>query len=237
MRSAVRRHDVELPFTREQFFDAFAAYNRALWPFALGLWAFALAAAARLARAADGDSRFPASMLAVQWAWAALAYHAAFFSAINRAAWLFAALFVIQSGLVVWFGLVRGQLRFSRAGSPRRLVAWILIGSSLLYPILAQVEGHAYPASPTFGVPCPTTILTIGFLFAADPPWPRTLAVIPMLWAFIGGSASGLLGVRSDLLLVAAGLALVADLVPWRRVWTKDRPGQGMSNRGLRWRH
>jgi hypothetical protein len=29
---------MQLPFTREQFFDLFAAYNEALWPGAAGLW-------------------------------------------------------------------------------------------------------------------------------------------------------------------------------------------------------
>ena len=28
---------MDLPFTRDQFFDVLAAYNRSRWPFALGL--------------------------------------------------------------------------------------------------------------------------------------------------------------------------------------------------------
>ena len=69
----------------------------------------------------------------------------------------------------------------------------------------------------TFGVPCPTALLTVGFLFAVDPPWPLTVAAIPLLWAFIGGSASVQLGVRADLMLWTAGLALIGYLfVPGR---------------------
>lgn len=52
------------------------------------------------------------------------------------------------------------------------------------------------------------TLLTIGFLFAATRPWPRPVAVIPVLWAFVAGSAASLLGVRADMMLWVAGVAL-----------------------------
>ena len=203
---------VNLPFTRDQFFDVFAAYNRSLWPFALALWGYALVAAVVLARDL-GRGRFGAVMLAVQWAWAGAAYHAAFFAAINPAAWVFATLFVIEGGLLVWFGVIRDQLRFSATGSLRHVAAWTLIIYALLYPLLAQAEGHPFPRGPTFGVPCPTTFLTIGWLLAADPPWPKVVALIPIGWAFVGGSAAVLLGVRADLMLWVAGIALTASLL------------------------
>jgi hypothetical protein len=130
---------------------------------------------------------------------------------------LFAALFVIESGLLVWFGVVRTQLRFSATGSPRHVAGWALILYALLYPLLAQAGGHAFPRGPTFGVPCPTALLTIGWLLAADPAWPKVVALVPIGWALIGGSAAGLLGVRADLMLWVAGIALtVSALVPVR---------------------
>ena len=197
-----------LPFTPDEFFDVFAAYNRSLWFVALTLWLYAVAGAVVLARHRDRGGRFLSCSLAVQWAWVAVVYHGAFFASINPAAWLFAALFLIQSALFVWFGLVRNELRFSASGSPRGVVAWMLIIYSLVYPMLAQLDGHAFPRGPTFGVPCPTTLLTIGFLFAAVPPWPRVLALIPVLWAFVAGSAALVLGVRADLMLWVSGVAL-----------------------------
>jgi len=39
------------------------------------------------------------------------------------------------------------------------------------------------------------------------------VAVIPIGWAFVGGSAAGLLGVRTDLLLWVAGISLTASLL------------------------
>jgi uncharacterized protein DUF6064 len=79
--------------------------------------------------------------------------------------------------------------------------------------LLTQVEDRAFPESATFGLPCPTTILTIGWLFLADPASPTVLALIPIGWALLGGSAAGLLGVRADLMLWVAGIALTASLL------------------------
>jgi len=202
---------VSLPFTSAQFFDVFGAYNRALWVVALGLWLYAVAGAVVLARFSR-RSRFVSILLAVQWAWAGLAYHAMFFSRINPAAWLFAALFVVQSLLFFRFGVIHQQLRFSPRGSFRHAAAWTFILYGLIYPLIVRIEGHVLPDAPTFGVPCPTTVLTIGFLLAADPPWPRAIAVIPLLWSFVAGSAAILLGVRADLMLWVAGLALAIEL-------------------------
>ncbi len=206
-----------LPFTPDQFFDVFGAYNRLLWPFALGLWLYALIGVVLLGRSSAGCGRFIATMLAVEWAWAGLAYHALFFTSINPAAWLFAVLFLVQSALFVWFGVVRDRLQFSRSGSLRHVMVWMLLVYSLAYPLIVLVEGHTFPEAPTFGVPCPTTLLTVGFLLAATSPWPRSVAVIPLLWAFVASSAASLLGVRADLMLWVAGTALsLYILIPGR---------------------
>ena len=131
---------MSLPFTSDEFFDVLAAYNRSFWPIALALWAYALATAVVLARH-HGRTRFAAAMLAVQWVWAGVAYHAVFFTAINPAAWLFAALFLVEGALLAWFGVVHEQLRFSSTGSLRHVAAWTLIISALLYPVLAASRG------------------------------------------------------------------------------------------------
>jgi hypothetical protein len=204
---------MNLPFTRDQFFDVFAAYNQSLWPFAVALWIYALAAAIILGRRHRAQARFAAAMLAVQWAWAGVAYHAIFFAAINPAARLFGALFIVEAGLLVWFGVVHERLRFSPTGSLRHVAAWTVIVYSLLYPLIAYADGHAFPRGPTFGVPCPTTLLTIGWLLAACAPWPRAVALIPIGWAVVGGSAAVLFGVRTDLMLWAAAVALAASML------------------------
>jgi hypothetical protein len=104
-------------------------------------------------------------------------------------------------------------LRLPGGLSVRGVLSWTLIVYALLYPAIARGEGRVFPRLPTFGVPCPTTILTIGFLLAADRTLPRSVAVIPMMWAFVGGSAAFLFGVRADLMLAAAGIVLAVDIL------------------------
>jgi hypothetical protein len=78
------------------------------------------------------------------------------------------------------------------------VVAFALVG----YPIIGTVTGHAYPATPTFGLPCPTTIFTFGILLMAARPLPRWVLAAPMAWAAIGAAAAFSLGITQDLALV-----------------------------------
>jgi hypothetical protein len=207
-----------LPFAPDEFFDVLAAYNEWLWPVVLMLWLVTAYAVVMLIRARPVRIWFIPGLLAFQWAWSGLAYHAAFFSRINTAAWVFAGLFVLEAALLVWYGVVHYRFRLSRGSFFQQVLSWGLIAYALLYPAIARAEGHAFPRLPIFGVPCPTTILTIGFLLAVDRSLPRLVAVIPLLWAFIGGSAAFLFGVRADLMLLAAGVALAVDLIRSRHV-------------------
>lgn len=215
---------MDLPFTRAEFFDIFAAYNIAWWPAAVALWAVSLGLVIRALGPAGPSHRALGALLAVHWAWSAVAYHAAYFSRINPAAWIFAALFLIQAGFFIWVGVLRDGLRFSTGQSARHLAAGVLIAYALAYPLLNAALGHGYPRAPTFGVPCPTTIFTAGLLLASAPArW--TVSVIPIVWSAIGGSAAVLLGVRADLVLPVAGVLLVMRLVAGHRdpAWAARR--------------
>jgi hypothetical protein len=207
-----------LPFSADAFFDLFAAYNGKLWPAAVLLWIGSAWAFLMLLRGRASLSRFPAVLLVLQWMWTAVAYHWLFFTRINPAAWAFGIMFLFEAVLLARYAM-RRPLQFARMNSTRGAIAAGIIGYALAYPALAAAGGHVYPRVPTFGVPCPTTILTIGFLLAVRPALPRMTAVVPILWAAIGGSASVLLGVWADLMMPVAAAALLVDV--WVR--TKGR--------------
>ncbi len=200
---------MRLPFTREEFFDLLAAYNGALWPGAVVLWVASVLACVWLLSSRRSHHRWISGLLAVEWAWSGVAYHIAFFTRINQAAWLFAAMFVVQAGLFLWLGVIRGQLSFTSRRTTWSPIAWILIGYALLYPAINAVQHASVVRIPTFGLPCPTTILTAGLLLLA-PARSRALAIIPIIWAAIGGSAAFLLGVSADYGLLVAGISLAA---------------------------
>ena len=116
-----------LPFTREQFFDLFVAYNQALWPAVVALWVASTAVVALRLSARHQHDRWVSALLVGHWAWSALAYHLAFFTRINPAAWLFAALFLGEAVLVFRAGVVQRRLSFAPWGSAWAPLAWGLI--------------------------------------------------------------------------------------------------------------
>jgi hypothetical protein len=156
-----------------------------------------------------------AILLAFLWVWTGIAYHLAFFAAINPAAVPFAVLCLVEAAVLLVCGGILGRIEFrGPSGDWRWITGAALIAYGLVvYPLLGMVLGHTYPASPTFGLPCPTTIFTIGLLFMAFPTARWYLLVIPLAWSFVGGSAAFKLGIREDMGLLVSGVLLVVLII------------------------
>lgn len=209
-----------MPFTADQFFAVFAAYNQALWPLPVAAYLAGLCAVAVLLRPSRVSAGVIAGVLALFWAVNGLGYHLSWFAGINPAARLFSAAFVLQALLLALAPLAAPSLRFELRADARSALGIAMVGYAMvLYPVLGSLAGHVWPAVPVFGIaPCPTTIFTIGLLLLA--PWriARWLLVVPVMWSAVGGSAAVLLGVPQDFGLFAAGLAvLVVALGRWGR--------------------
>jgi hypothetical protein len=207
---------VGLPFTPDQFFDIFAEYNRTFWPVVVAMWLSSVGVLVAAWRNRVCQSRLLTYFLGALWAWNAVAYHAFLFTRINPAAWLFGALFALQAVLLFSVG-TRERLEYFSPTGLMRGIGFGLVLYSVAYPFLSAFS-HKYPTTPTFGVPCPTAILTIGALLTVRGRVPLTLAIIPALWGLIGGSAAVLLAVPTDyVLLGAGGLLIVVVTVPRMR--------------------
>jgi hypothetical protein len=197
-----------LPFTGEAFFDIFRAYNEAVWPAQLLLMVLALLAVALVWRPRAGSSVAVSAVLALLWAWLALAYHLVFFARINPLAYGFAAASLAGALVIFWQGVIGRRLRFRRVAGLRGTAGAALIGFALVvYPLWSWQAGHPWPAMPTFGLPCPTTLFTIGMLAFLEQPHPRSVYVVPVLWALVGSQAAFLLDVPQDFALVPAAVA------------------------------
>jgi uncharacterized protein DUF6064 len=201
---------MRLPFTHDQFLAAFGSYNTTLWPVVLGLWVSSVFALGRFLSGRPA-SRLLSVILVGSWLWGAM-YHFVYFAPINPAARIFGALFVIEAALLTWSGLIRSTLDFTPGRAPRHRIGTALFAYSLLYPGLALAAGLHWPDLPTFGVPCPTTLMTVGLLLTVSSSGIRWVSVIPFLWTVIGGSAALLLGVLPDLALPVAGVLLLLHL-------------------------
>jgi len=162
--------EMNLPFTQEQFFEIFPAYNVAVWPAQFVLNVLAIAMVVLVLRAPERAERLVSYGLALLWCWLALAYHLAFFWSINPAAPFFAGVSLAAAGAFAWFGGVRGALQFQQGMSARSAVGLSMVMFALaVYPAIGEYIGHRYPALPTFGLPCPTAIFTLGVLLMAVP--------------------------------------------------------------------
>ena len=203
-----------IPFSVEQFYGVFTAYNVGVWPMQFPLLALGVLAIVFLVRQRSYSSAGISASLTALWLWQALAYHLAFFTVINPLAYVFAAVFMAGAAVFFWQGVIRRKLIFKQASGWRACAGWgLLIFAFLIYPAWTYFMGHRYPAFPTFGLPCLTTLFTIGLLAFLVRPYPRSVFVVPVLWCFVGSQAAFAFDVQADLGLIVAGavgLVLIA---------------------------
>lgn len=201
-----------LPFTHEQFLDTFAAFNAAWWFVGLALWLLTVVSVIAFTRR-QAPPRLLFILLALHWAWSGTAYHLGYFAAINPAAVLFGAAFLLQAALFTAASARRDATSMRWSRGPRLWVSAGFILYSFIYPLLILLTGFSWPRMPAYGVPCPTTLFTAGVLLALDPGRYRALTVVPLLWSLVGGSAAFALGVVPDLALLLAAPCLAVFAV------------------------
>ena len=204
---------MKLPFTVEEFMSVFETYNVSVWPAQLVLYALALVVLLCFYRNVSSTSQVVFGILSFFWAWTGLVYHIGFFSSINPLAYIFGALFVVQSLIFLYFGVIRDKVTLTSRLDLRTIVGLVLVFYALLvYPVIGFAAGRIYPKSPTFGTPCPTVIFTFGILLFSVKRMPFFFLLIPLLWSLVGVSAAISLGVVEDLGLIAFGVVSTALL-------------------------
>ena len=198
---------MSLPFTIEQFFSVFEKYNLSVWPMQIVLVLIAIVAMILSIRKIKRADKIISIVLGFFWLWIGTIYHFAFFTSINKAAYLFGALFIIQGLLFLFVGGLKSKLSFKfQLNSYGIIGSLFILYALIIYPVLGYCFGHVYPKNPTFGLPCPTTIFTFGLLMWTDKIVPKYILVIPLIWSIIGFGAALSLGVKEDLGLLIAGV-------------------------------
>lgn len=193
---------MKLPFTQTQFLEVFAAYNEAVWPLQIVLNAVAIAMLIVAIRAPEKAGRLVCiglpcsgrgSRSAITCPSSGRSIQRLFFAGISLAA----------AGTFLWLGVFRSSLQFHCPhGRPEDHRPCRNLVRAVGYPIIGKATGHSYPATPTFGLPCPTTIFTFCILLMGARPLPRWVLAAPMAWAAIGVAAAFSLGVSQDFALV-----------------------------------
>lgn len=196
-----------IPFTTDQFLNVFERYNVEVWPAQVLLYVVGLLAIGLAIQRRTSLSRGINFILALLWLWMGVVYHLLFFSSINEAANVFGAFFILQACLFTYQGLAKPKrlFRFSHGISGITGAIFFLYAFAI-YPIVGYLAGHRYPAAPTFGLPCPTTIFTFGMLLWADGPVHLRIIIVPLIWSLIGFWAAVLFSIPEDLGLLLAGI-------------------------------
>lgn len=198
---------MSLPFTIEQFLSVFEKYNLSVWPMQIVLVLIAILAIILSIRKINQSDKIISIALGFFWLWIGIAYHFAYFASINKAAYFFGVLFIMQGLLFLFVGVMKSKLSFKFQFNFYGILGSLFILYALvIYPVLGYFFGHVYPKNPTFGLPCPTTIFTFGLLLWTDRHVPKYVLAIPLIWSIIGFGAALSLGVKEDYGLLIAGV-------------------------------
>lgn len=205
---------MKAPFSVEQFLEVFRNYNESIFPIQVLLYLLGQLVIFLAIKPGFKSDRIINGILAFLWLWMGIVYHLIFFTTINKGAFVFGAAFIGQGILFMMLGVLKDRLTFKFRFDRYGITGIILIIFALIvYPMIGYVLDHRYPWSPTFGLPCPTTIFTFGLLMFTDKKCPVAILVIPFIWSIIGFTAAFHFGIVEDTGLLVSGLLSLSMLI------------------------
>uniref|UniRef100_UPI003561CD8E DUF6064 family protein n=1 Tax=Salegentibacter sp. TaxID=1903072 RepID=UPI003561CD8E len=90
---------------------------------------------------------------------------------------------------------------------------FFLVFGVFIYPVLIYFLESSLEKIITLGLPCPSTILTFGFLMLTKPKLSKYILVIPALWTIVGTSAAFNFGVYPDYFMALSALIAIIYLI------------------------
>lgn len=205
---------MKMPFTINQFFEVFEKYNTSIFPFQWIILVLGIVCFAALIKPGFIKDRAIITFLGFLWIWNGLVYHYIFFSPINKASYVFGTLFIVQGILFMIQASGKNKIAFDNSTDFQKIIGFTLIVFGLIvYPLISWVENGFNYSVISLGLPCPTTIVTFGFLIHSTNKLPAYLLIIPALWSVVGLSAALNLGIIQDyMIIIAAGLTITYEL-------------------------
>ena len=207
---------MKLPFTPEQFFNLIEKYNLTIAPFQIIILLLGIICLILLHTKSSAKDKLIGTYLGLLWIWIGIAYHLIFFTIINKAAYIFGGLFILQGLLILFTSLFKNRLIFTFTFKTKDYFGYFFILYGLIiYPIISYLVEGSCERTIVMGLPCPSTIFTFGFFLLTSNKFPKYLLIIPTLWAIVGLSAAINIGVTQDLMIIIA--AITADIILLRR--------------------
>ncbi|RCW52113.1 DUF6064 family protein [Halanaerobium sp. ST460_2HS_T2] len=199
---------MSLPFAVRDFMNVFKIYNQSIWPMQIVFYLLGFLILLFLKKEKNSSNKIIMGILSFYWLWIGVFYHLTNFSDINKMAYAFGALFILEALIILYAGLIKEYISFNLNFDRYAIIGSIfIIYSMLIYPLIGYFLGHGYPFSPGFGVaPCPTAIFTFGVLLFANKIRTKHLIWIPLIWSIIGTFAAVNLNIMEDYGLFIAGI-------------------------------
>jgi hypothetical protein len=197
-----------LLFSPRTYYRLFELHNRALWPAHLALLGAGMSILVLVRRSTPWSSTAIMVLLSACWLLVAWAFHLERYATINWAARYFAAAFVVQALLMLWYGRGRRRLLLAwpRSGVGRTALGLLLFALSV-EPLIGPLVGREWTQLEVFGAaPDPTVIATLGILAMASPRPPRRLLIVPTAWCAISGATLWAMGSPDALVVPIAAL-------------------------------
>jgi hypothetical protein len=176
-----------LLFSPRVYWRTIELHNEAIWPLHVLTISLGTICVLLTVHPHKWSAKAITGILAPVWIWVAWGFLWIRYATINWAAIYAVPVFVFQALLLVWFGVVHGNLRFH---APRTISASVGLGLSLyalfLHPFMAIALGRRIQAAEVFGIhPDPTVFATLGLLLSASGRSAAVLLSIPLGWCLV----------------------------------------------------
>lgn len=207
---------MKLPFTTEQFFNVIEKYNLTMFPFQLIILLLGIICLFLLHSKLSAKDKLIGIFIGILWIWIGVAYHLVYFTVINKAAFLFGGIFILEGIFILINTFGKNRLIFTFTLQAKDYLGYFFILYGLIiYPIISYFVEGSFERTIVMGLPCPSTIFTFGFFILTSNKFPKYLLIIPSLWAVLGLSAAINIGVFQDVMILIA--AITADIILIRR--------------------
>jgi hypothetical protein len=214
---------MKIPFTTEQFFQIIEKYNLGVFPLQFIILFLGILSVVMLHSKKSFKNKVIGGFLGFLWIWTGIAYHLIYFTIINKVAFVFGGLFVLQGMLFLNETFVRNKLEFEFSNKFTDYIAYFFILFGLLiYPVLIYFLEKSFNTTISLGLPCPSTILTFGFLMLTSTKFSKYLLIIPAIWTVIGTSAAFKFGVYPDYMIPISALVAILYLLTRKKETMKS---------------
>lgn len=191
-----------MPFTQQQFFEVFRNYNTSIYPSQIILLLFGIYAIFNFHKRDKFVLKYSGAILTLIWLWIGMIYHILYFSKINKAAYLFGAIFIVQAIFFFVEFRIKKRILIEPVNMYNNITGYFfMIFGAIIYPTIGLINGKGIEYTISFGLPCPSVIYTFGLLILLGKSSPKYLYIIPTIWAIIGLFAAINFGVYQDILL------------------------------------